>query len=85
MIIEVFDETDEEAPDTWSGGVPTFECPYRHVDLDRFWPLCGVYFTPMELVYHIQMDHPQHVDLDTGTTQDVDLDLGTIQDVDLDG
>lgn len=59
--MEVFPETDEEAPDSWTHGHGTFECPYRSEIGDI--ECLMVYSQAMEFVAHMQTYHPS-VDLD---------------------
>lgn len=71
MIIQVFDETDSDAPDSWTGGVPATKCPHRDRVGFRDIECLMVYSIPLELVAHMQTYH-QGDDLDP--TSDVDLD-----------
>jgi hypothetical protein len=95
--MEVFDETDTDAPDTWTGGVPLFVCPRPSTIYCSL-----VNARPMDLIEHMQEDHrtpdvdldpmplseifvdryPGDVDLDPHV--DVDLDEHALDDVDLD-
>lgn len=74
MIIQVFAETDEEAPDSWTGGVPATECPYRERVGFRDIECLMMYSDPLELVAHMQTFHQGPLDDDLDAHPDVDLD-----------
>jgi hypothetical protein len=83
----VFEETDDEAPDSWTHSFGTYRCPFVNVEEGTIYlddiECMIVYSLPMDYVAHIQTYHPD-VDLDSIFPVDVDLDSGPIPDVDLD-